>query len=232
MRGVILAVAPDGTYGQISAEDGERYSYWTSEVRNGRARVGDEVDFQMYGDQPIDIFLMADRNMPAPDTGGRPARPPRVVGPAAAQQRAQPAPSGFLPFDYWLNLFGTPWGRISRRQFWLHGVLPIVLLNLVLSWIPGVNILVTLLTFWGSICISFKRFHDCGYAGWWSLLSIIPSFIASILAVASFFTGGKLFYLAGILWLISLAILVAQLAMVYMRVGQQGANQYGPDPLG
>lgn len=32
MRGIILAIAPDGTYGQISAEDGQRYSYWTSEI--------------------------------------------------------------------------------------------------------------------------------------------------------------------------------------------------------
>ena len=57
MRGVILAIASDGTYGQISAEDGQRYSYWTSEVRNGRPQVGLSVDFQIENDQPIDIFI-------------------------------------------------------------------------------------------------------------------------------------------------------------------------------
>lgn len=227
MRGVILAVAPDGTYGQLSAGDGERYSYWTSEVRNGRARVGDEVDFQMYGDQPIDIFLMTDRSMPAPAQGARPAMRPRVTGP----QQGTPAASSFPPLKYWITLFTTPYGRISRLQFWLHGVLPIIAVSILFGWIPLINIVVMLGTFWGSICISFKRFHDHGYTGWWCLLYIVPSILASVLVVASFFGGGKMFSIAGILWLISLAILIGQIVLIYARVGQPGDNQYGPDPL-
>lgn len=227
MRGVILAVAPDGTYGQISADDGERYSYWTSEVRNGRAKIGDKVDFQMYGDQPVDIFLMTDRSMPAP--GARPPMRPRVVGPQP-QQGASFAAS-IPPLNYWIKLFTSPNGRIARREFWLYGVLPIVVVNLVLGLIPLINIVVMFATFWGSICICFKRFHDHGYAGWWCLLNIVPSLLASVLVAASLFGSGKAFGIASILWLVSLAILVAQIVFVYARVGNPGANKYGPDPL-
>jgi uncharacterized membrane protein YhaH (DUF805 family) len=231
MRGVILAIAPDGTYGQISADDGQRYSYWTSEIRNGRARAGDEVDFQMYGDQPVDIFLVVDRAMPAPAPAGRPAMRPRVVGP---QREARPQ-SDFIaslpPLDYWIKLFTTPKGRIARREFWLFGVLPIFVVNLLLAWIPLINILVMFATLWASVCICFKRFHDCGYAGWWSLLNIVPSVLASALAMAALFGKGGVFGIAGILWLISLAILIGQIVFVYARIGQPGPNKYGPDPL-
>lgn len=240
MRGIILAIAPDGSYGQISAEDGQRYSYWTSEIRNGHAQVGDHVDFQMYGDQPIDIFLTAETvPEPAPRPNGRPAMRPRVVGPqqGAVQQTAQVhAASDFMsslpPLDYWIRLFTSPQGRISRREFWLYGVLPIIVVSILLGWIPLINIVVSLACFWGAICIGFKRFHDCGYPGWWCLLNIVPAFGASALAMAAIFSGsGKLITLAWILSLIGLAIFIAQLVMVYLRVGQPGDNRYGPDPL-
>jgi uncharacterized membrane protein YhaH (DUF805 family) len=227
MRGIVLAIAPDGTYGQLSADDGERYSYWTSEVRNGRAKVGDKVDFQMYGDQPVDIFLMMDRSMPAPAQGARPTMRPRVVGPQQTTSFASSIP----PLNYWIKLFTTPNGRIARREFWLFGVLPIVVVNLVFGLIPLINIVVMLGTFWGSICICFKRFHDHGYTGWWCLLNIVPSVLASVMAVASVFGGGKTFGIASILWLVSLAILIAQIVFVYARVGNPGTNKYGPDPL-
>lgn len=239
MRGIILAIAPDGTYGQLSAEDGQRYSYWSSEIRNGRAQVGDHVDFQMYGDQPVDIFLMAETvPAPAPRPNGRPAMRPRVVGPqqtsvqnSAQQISAANIMAALPPLDYWIRLFTSPQGRISRREFWLYGVLPIVVVNLLLGWIPLVNIVVMLVTFWGSICIGFKRFHDCGYAGWWCLLNAVPAFASAMLAGVAIFTSGKLLTLAWILSLISLAIFIAQLVMVYLRVGQSGDNRYGPDPL-
>lgn len=241
MRGVILAIASDGTYGQISADDGRRYSYWTSEIRNGHGRVGDEVDFQMYGDQPVDIYLLADQEMaaPAPRPNGRPAVRPRVVGPQQVSAQGSPVRgisvtdfiSSLPPVDYWIRLFTSPSGRISRREFWLYGVLPLVLASILLGWIPLVNIAVMLACFWGSVCIGFKRFHDVGYPGWWCLINIVPAFAASLLASLSLFVGVGLLGIAGILSFLSLAILVAQILMVYIRVGQPGDNRYGPDPL-
>ena len=141
MRGVISALAPDGTYGQIAADDGQRYSYWTSEVRNGAAHIHDAVNFQIAEGQPVDIFIM-------PKPGQEAAPPPRAGMPRpapAAGRTANPGgyaatPAGYgapqnyalggeaIPTDknYWIALFTSPSGRISRKQFWLHGVLPLI----------------------------------------------------------------------------------------------------------
>jgi uncharacterized membrane protein YhaH (DUF805 family) len=227
MRGVILAIASDGTYGQISAEDGQRYSYWTSEVRNGTPQVGLSVDFKIESDQPIDIFILPPQAVAA--TGGRRPAPPSVIQ-STQPQSAQPQ-SSMPPFNYWLKLFTSPSGRISRRQFWLHGFLPLFLAQLLLGWIPVINILVFLAGFWGSICISFKRFHDRGYAGAWSLLYVIPMFLATGFAVLSIFDNGSSLWIASVLGLITFVISIAQLVLVYVRVGEPGENRYGPDPL-
>lgn len=219
MQGVIQAIAADGTYGQISADDGTQYSYWTVEIQNGTGRVGQAVEFQISEGQPIDIVLTP----PVPAAAARRPMPPAAVLPAALTSASG---SG-----YWIKLFTSPSGRISRRQFWLHGFLPLFVANIVLGWIPLINILVTIVVFWGSICISFKRFHDRGLSGLWSLLYIVPLFIAiGLLGVAMANVADSL-VVASIFFGISFIIMVAQFFMVYVRAGQQGVNQYGPDPL-
>lgn len=220
MRGVIQAIAADGTYGQISADDGAQYSYWTVEIQNGTGRVGQTVEFQISDGQPIEIFLT---QQTAAVASRRPMPPAAVV---SVSQASFPAASG-----YWIKLFTSPNGRISRRQFWLHGVLPLFVLNIVLGWIPVINILVFFAVFWGSICICFKRFHDRGLSGLWSFLNIVPSFIALALGIAAMFDINNTLVLAGIFSAIGFIVTVAQFVMVYIRVGQQGDNQYGSDPL-
>jgi uncharacterized membrane protein YhaH (DUF805 family) len=246
MRGVILAIAPDGTYGQLSAEDGQRYSYWTNEVRSGRVQVGQTVEFQMWEGQPIDIVLVSD---PAPPRAApRPGQPPPVanrVG-APSPSAAAPAYSGAAPAShagrgtsippsaYWITLFTSPSGRISRRQFWLHGVLPVVVASIVLGWIPVIGQILTLAFMWAGICIAFKRFHDLGYPGWYSLFYLVPSIAAMlVIGIGMLITSllGVAWLIAKILWSIALLVGLAQLIFVYVRVGQEGPNQYGPDPL-
>jgi uncharacterized membrane protein YhaH (DUF805 family) len=236
MRGVILAIAPDGTYGQLSAEDGQRYSYWTSEVRNGAVQVGHSVDFQLWQGQPVDIFIVAS----PPRPGAPPPRPApqpvpqRGFEPGVPAHVAYAGGGKFPPADYWIRLFTSPSGRISRRQFWLHGVLPIVVLSILLGWIPILGFLVSLALTWASICISFKRFHDVGYPGWWSLLIYVPLLLAASLMTGSFFMGGfatLAWWLADIFWVVALLVFIAQMAFVYLHLGQQGPNRYGPDPL-
>jgi uncharacterized membrane protein YhaH (DUF805 family) len=217
MRGVIQAIAADGTYGQISAADGERYSYWAVEIQNGTGRIGDAIEFQISDGQPIDIMLT-----PVAAASPRPVRP-RTVAPVAAM----PA----FDSNYWIKLLTSPNGRITRRQFWLHGLLPLFAVNIILGWIPLINILVTIIVFWGSICISFKRFHDRGLSGLWSLLYIVPLFIAVVLAGVAMADVADTLLLASIFMALSSIIMVAQFFMVYARIGQQGSNQFGPDPL-
>jgi uncharacterized membrane protein YhaH (DUF805 family) len=235
MRGVILAIAPDGTYGQLSAEDGQRYSYWTSEIRNGPAHVGQGVDFQLWEGQPVDIFVIANPappRMPTPQYGARPAAAHAAVTPYAAEPQSYAAAfSALPPLDYWVKLFTSPSGRISRLQFWLHGVVPILVVSFVLGWIPLIGFLVSLALAWASICICFKRFHDLGYPGWWSLANIVPLFLAAALTAGSFFGMPLAWLLAEVLWGVALIVWIVQMALVYLRVGQEGPNQYGPDPL-
>jgi uncharacterized membrane protein YhaH (DUF805 family) len=238
MRGIILGIAPDGTYGQVEAEDGQRYSYWTSEIRNGRAQVGQGVDFQLWEGQPVDIFILSNAAPPNAAGAQHPGAPqPAGYGAATpAYAGAAPAPyvvsfSSLPPLNYWITLFTSPAGRISRLQFWLHGVLPIVVCSLVLGWIPFLGFLVSLALAWASICISFKRFHDLGYHGWWSLLNVVPMLLAAFFTAGSFVGVTFAWLLAEILWGLALIVWIVQMALVYLHVGQPGPNQYGPDPL-
>ena len=287
MRGVIQAIAPDGTYGQLIADDGQRYSYWTSEVSNGLPHVGHHVDFKMWEGQPVELFILANP-VHHGDPPPQPQRPPAdrqpvaqhsaqgvhagyaaapagyaaapaghaatpagyaaapagyaaaPAGYAAAPAGYAAAPAGFgaagalPPRQYWIALFTSPSGRISRRQFWLHGVVPIIVASVLLSWIPVIGQIVALAILWGNICISFKRFHDLGYPGWWSLAYLIPALAAVVLVVLGLVISpllGLMWLLAEILSGVSLLIVIAQLFLVYVHVGQPGPNRYGPDPL-
>jgi len=234
MRGVVTGIVPDGSYGQISAEDGQRYSYWTSEVRNGPIEVGQTVEFEMWEGQPIDIHGV-----------------PKVA-PADARQRLTmlqqqlaewtfdlaasltAAAKSLPPRDYWITLFTSPSGRISRRQFWLHGVLPLAVADILFGWIPIIGRLLSLAVLWGSICIAFKRFHDLGYPGWYSLVYLAPIGAGVIFTLVGIFVGsyyGLLWLIAYVFFAMGTLIWLAQFALVYIRIGQNGANKYGPDPL-
>jgi uncharacterized membrane protein YhaH (DUF805 family) len=235
MRGTISAIAPDGSYGQIAMLDGQRMSYWSNEVRNGTAQVGQAVEFQIQDNQPIDIFILPPATArPAPPPMGAPQR-------AAVRQDAMRVGAAAMPSavaapatgNYWLTLFISPRGRISRKQFWLHGILPIVIGSVVFGWIPLIGQLISLALLWASICIAFKRFHDHGYPGWWSLVYLIPLIAAGIVFALSFYylDSDWPITVAKILWSIGGLIMLAQLIVVYVRAGQKGDNQYGPDPL-
>ena len=272
MRGVVSGIAPDGTYGQIATEDGHRYSYWTSEVRNGQAKVGQTVKFQMWESQPVDIFVV--NNPPPPNAAprqqasvpqqraaaaaapvGKAAMPAGYAAAPAGHATAPAGIAGVMPGvgaiptggEYWIKLFTTADGRISRKQFWLHGVLPLIGVSIVLRVIvyialfimPATMILfadlvIFLILLWPQFCISSKRFHDVGYPGWYNLLWIAPLFLAQLLSSLDLF----LYKFAYLLYVVSLTlssigalVALAALIVVYIRVGQQGPNQYEPDPL-
>jgi uncharacterized membrane protein YhaH (DUF805 family) len=237
MRGMILAIAPDGSYGQLSAEDGQRYSYWTSEVRNGPVQVGQGVDFQMWEGQPVDIFVLTRAVGPSAPVSQAAVRP-AAYGSGGVAQAVAAIPAAYAatfssmpPLEYWITLFTSPLGRISRQQFWLHGVLPIVVCSLVFGWIPLLGFLVSLAIAWAGLCISFKRFHDLGYPGWWSLLNMIPVVLAASFTAGSLLGLRMMWTIAQGLWGLALVVWIVQMVLVYLRVGQQGPNQYGPDPL-
>jgi len=226
MQGVVTGIVPDGSYGQIATDDGQHYSYWSSEVRNGPAQVGQAVEFEMWEGQPVDIHIVD--GMPPPT--GAPRQ--RSVGGTAGSVAASLADAFPSSKDYWIKLFTSPSGRISRRQFWLHGILPIVVCNILLTWIPLIGQLIGLVLFWASICIGFKRFHDHGYPGWYSLASVVPVILGTAFFVIGLSAGSAMATLLGeIFWGIAALVGLTQFIFVHLRIGQPGANQYGADPL-
>jgi uncharacterized membrane protein YhaH (DUF805 family) len=97
------------------------------------------------------------------------------------------------------------------------------------------DVVIFLILLWPQYCISAKRFQDVGYPGWYNIFWIIPLFVAQLLSSLDLLflsiavlLGTISLVLSGIGALAALAALI----FVYIRVGQHGPNQYGPDPLG
>lgn len=81
-----------------------------------------------------------------------------------------------------LRLLLDPRGRISRRTFWLWGVLALGGLTLLLRALLEIarvhpdraEGLVSLLLLWPAIAVSAKRWHDRDKSAWWVLLALVP----------------------------------------------------------
>ena len=101
-------------------------------------------------------------------------------------------------------------GRISRYDFWLKGIIPIVFASLSISLldlsITGgtsiISILGNILLVYLDVAVGVKRFHDRNKSGWWYLIVLIP--------------------IVGGLWFL--------VECGFLR-GTDGDNDYGPDPL-
>lgn len=106
-------------------------------------------------------------------------------------------------------------GRISRKTYWLKGVVPYVIIIGILQMmmfatfsdrgpnglIVGLISIVSILLIWPALAVSFKRWHDRGKSGWWILIALVP--------------------LIGGLWVLIECGFLA---------GTPGPNKYGPAP--
>lgn len=109
-----------------------------------------------------------------------------------------------------LRMLFDPRGRISRRRWWLWGMLVPAALALLLNALLGIaqvhartaESLVNLLLAWPFAAVAAKRLHDRGLNGAWVLATLVP--------------------LLGQLWLLVVAGCLP---------GQPGDNRYGPPPL-
>lgn len=108
------------------------------------------------------------------------------------------------------NKYVTFSGRAPRSEYWFF-VLFVFLLNIACGLVDNalfgydnVGVLggiVSLAVFLPSLAVAIRRLHDLGRSGWWILLTLIP--------------------IVGIIILI----------VFYVQKGEDGPNEYGPDPL-
>jgi uncharacterized membrane protein YhaH (DUF805 family) len=109
-----------------------------------------------------------------------------------------------------LRMYFSLQGRVSRRQFWLFGVLVLIGLAFLGHALLGIarvraqtaDLLVNLLLVWPALAVSVKRWHDRDRSGWWVLLNLLP--------------------VIGWLW--------ALVDNGFVR-GTPGPNRFGEDPL-
>ena len=88
-------------------------------------------------------------------------------------------------------------GRARRSEYWFF-----VLLAVVLSWIPIVNLIAWIVLFIPGITVAVRRLHDTGRTGWWLLLIFLPVIGHIILII------------------------------FYLIDSDPGDNEYGPNPKG
>ena len=148
----------------------------------------------------------------------------------------------YVPPTFGQFLFSVR-GRISRSQFWLKWVLPVVAITFVLiivlaaavasgsaatagvlSIILAIFLLVTL---WPNVVVLAKRMHDRNKSGWLVLLYYVPAVLAYIVGS----TAGGDSQATGILSLISLGIGIWFFVEFGCMRGTIGANRFGPDPV-
>jgi len=103
-------------------------------------------------------------------------------------------------------------GRARRSEYWYFalGNLILFIIAAVIDNVAGINfdpipygpiyLLVGLATFIPSLAVLVRRLHDVGKSGWFLLLNLIP--------------------------VVSLYLVY----LVYIKKGDVGDNQYGPDP--
>lgn len=81
-----------------------------------------------------------------------------------------------------LHMLLDPRGRITRRHFWLWGVLALGGLTLLLRALLEIarlppdraDAIASLLLLWPAIAVSAKRWHDRDKSGWWVLIALLP----------------------------------------------------------
>jgi uncharacterized membrane protein YhaH (DUF805 family) len=201
MRGKVLAPPEGASNGLISGDDGQRYEFRFDQARNGPPRAGQDVDFKVVSGMATAIYI----------TGT----------PALAISDA----------ESWLNFYFNPTGRVSRRAYWLYGFLVLFVVSIVLGWIPIVGQLVTLVTAWAGIALSWKRCHDVGRSGWWTFLPVAPllaMIVTLVRDLANGSSGGGLV----ILGLVTFACYMWMFFAIYVRRGDPGPNRFGPAPRG
>ncbi len=157
----------------------------------------------------------------------------------------------------WRFLF-SPYGRISRKMFWLNWALPYLALSfacIIGDFIlfpidprtqqppPVLQTITALFFLWPSIAVTTKRLHDRGMTGWWNALPVPLAFAIGIAAYYYYtakmngtappfdMNDPSVATTAVVAGMIVIGVLLYPLINILFLGGQSGANRYGDDPL-
>lgn len=148
-----------------------------------------------------------------------------------------------------MDFYFSAKGRVSRKDYWLRFVLPVLGVYIVAVLVIGglaavlgdagaIALLLAVPVYvgvvWASICVAAKRFHDRNWSGWWVLYFILIGLgIVAVQYGAIFLFGDNPIgaILALVAGLASLGVGIWQLVLLGFLPGDKGPNQYGPDPL-
>ncbi|WP_292074575.1 MULTISPECIES: DUF805 domain-containing protein [unclassified Brevundimonas] len=234
MRGEILSYDAVTGAGLISGDDGARYDFTSDALQSPAVpAAGVRVDFVPEGAVATQILILAG----APTATG-------VAGGYAASAAVGAPGSGF---DFQSAMLSFE-GRLRRSHFWI-GWLILFGVNIVISWIPIINLLGVVLI-WPNLALSVKRLHDMGKTGWLIAIPWVGSVIAfaagfaMVIAAAvangyseDYYEGnpaavfalmGPAFGLFAIAGLLGLAFLL----WIGLVDSQKGENRFGPNPKG
>jgi uncharacterized membrane protein YhaH (DUF805 family) len=195
MRGQVLKADSVEGLGLILGDDGVRYNFSQTQVRdNHRLVQGHVVDFIGMGDEARDIYLLQSGGPKAPQPAHTPPNPAYApAAPYAAQKLARKS-DGI--WTYFLRAISKNYfkfnGRARRQEYWgyiLFSILVFILaffLDILLTlsvfgledsegyFLPLFTALWILYTIIPGISVSVRRFHDQDLSGWMYLLNLIP----------------------------------------------------------
>ena len=154
-----------------------------------------------------------------------------------------------MPAPRILRFYFSPRGRISRSQYWLGYIVPVLVIEIALAVAAGIaqanenhgiaglfTVLYSLFAFlaiWPSFATLTKRIHDRDKPGWLVLLPVLTW----LLMIAAVFFGvaaespSAAGIFAGIVAVVSLVIGIWFLIEFGLMRGTIGPNRYGPDPV-
>jgi uncharacterized membrane protein YhaH (DUF805 family) len=151
----------------------------------------------------------------------------------------------------------SPYGRISRKTYWLNWTLPyfgimifVTILDFAMFPIdpvrgeppPVFQGIASLFFLWPSLAVTTKRLHDRGMTGWWNVAPLLAVMIVASMAhyyysmqlrsPEGLSPDGQMPVPLGIALAVAGAwlFLYPAINVLFLR-GQQGANEYGQDPL-
>ena len=222
MRGEILSYDDIQGVGLISGDDGVRYGFSRADLQQlTPVRAGTKVDFVALDGAATQIFVVADA--------------------ASAPSGFTPGVAGSGPSLDWRKLFLDANGRIGQKDFWI-GFAIVFVANLVLSWIPLLGFVISLLLFYAWVCVASKRLHDMGRSGWLAAIPVALGVLSLMMMVGSVVGGmmsagydggaGMMIGMGGAGLIAGLAFLVNIAFVIWLGVtpGQAGDNRYGPPP--